>query len=98
MDIHISNLRIFFHPYLSLSHCPTGKLNPQLALETQESCVLRRDDFGMPRRERKVSQSRSKPTGSVPCWASKTNFLFPVLTPIYCVSWMGHRTILCLQR
>ena len=37
MDIHIPNLWVLFHPYLSLSHCPTGKLNLQLALETQRA-------------------------------------------------------------
>lgn len=67
----------FIPPIFIFKSLSYWKIKPTVSTGNSESCVLRRDDFGMPLRgKRRSVKAKSKPTGSVSCWASKTNFLF----------------------
>ena len=70
LSIHHIYMDVYGYPYIqfmdflppififkSLSY---WKIKPTVSTGNSDSCVLRRDDFGMPRRERKVSQNQEQ--------------------------------------
>ena len=50
----------FIPPIFIFKSLSYWKIKPTVSIGNSESCVLRRDGFGMPRRETKVSQSQEQ--------------------------------------
>ena len=50
----------FLPPIFIFKSLSYWKTKPTVSFGNSESCILRRDDFGMPQRERKVSQSQEQ--------------------------------------
>lgn len=75
MDIHTSNLWILSPPIFIFKSLSYWKIKPTVSTGNSESCVLRRMTLKCLWKRRSV-KAKSKPTGSVSCWASKQTFSF----------------------